>query len=405
MKYLLAFDKFKGSLTAEEAVDTAARAIRQQQPDATVLPAPLTDGGEGFAAVFATAMGAELHEVEVPGPLFSPVKARFATIPLDQLPRSARDLLDLPDLPPSSTIAFAEMASASGYQQVPEPDRDPFQTTSFGTGRLLQEAARAGAGAIVLGIGGSATNDCGAGALEAFGALFYDRDLQPVTSVSPAKFSQIASVGSTSHHMTDFPPVRIACDVTNPLLGPHGATAVYGPQKGLKPQDADRLERSMHRMASRILGLYGRDPARWEQDMAEPGSGAAGGIGFALRQALPDTRFLPGFSLIAACLDLARKATFADVVFTGEGRFDTSSLSGKGPVGLLRLLPDGSRAVLLAGSLEEKAVAALQSELPGLSLSMHAISDPDWPIETALARAPGALSAAVQSHLPPASAS
>lgn len=403
MKYLLAFDKFKGSLTAEEAVETAARAVRQQQPDATILPAPLTDGGEGFAAVLATAMGAEVHEVEVPGPLFAPVKARFATLPLQQIPRAARDLLDLPDLPPSSTIAFAEMASASGYQQVPEPQRDPFQTTSFGTGRLLQKAAESGAKAVVLGIGGSATNDCGAGALEAFGALFYDRDLQPVTSVSPAKFSQIASVGSTSHHMTTFPPVRIACDVTNPLLGPQGATAVYGPQKGLRAQDAERLERSMHRMASRILGLYGRDPARWEKYMAEPGSGAAGGIGFALRQALPDARFLPGFPLIAACLDLAHKAAEADVVFTGEGRFDASSLSGKGPVGLLRLLPPRSRAVLLAGSIEETAVATLQNELSGISLSLQAISDPDWPIETALARAPDALSAAVHSHLPSAS--
>lgn len=397
MNYLLAFDKFKGALTAGEAVHTAATAIRQHDPEANLMEAPLTDGGEGFASVLAAALGGELLQREVPGPLFQPVTGQFTLLPWERIPAAAREQLNLSGMDDSDTIAFVEMASASGYEQVPAAQRDPFLTTTIGTGKLLQEAAAAGAAAIVLGIGGSATNDCGAGALEAFGVLFYDRRLQPVTSVTPGTFSRIASVGSTSHRMTAFPPVRIACDVSNPLLGPEGATRVFGPQKGLRPDDTDRMERSVHRMASRILGLYGKDPSRWEDYMSEPGSGAAGGIGFALRHALPDCRFLPGFSFIAQCLDLPGKAARADKVFTGEGRLDASSLTGKGPVGLLRLLPPGSVAFVLAGSLDPHTVDQLTHQLPELNLRAMAISDPDWPLETALARASESLAHALRS--------
>lgn len=386
MKILLAFDKYKGALPADEAVATAAEIIRQQEPDAEIHEAPLTDGGEGFAVVLAKALGGEVRTATVRGPRFDPVEARYAIVPLANIGSDARQRLRLPDLPENASVAFVEMASASGYESLGDEQRDPFETTSYGTGELLLKAAADGASAIVLGIGGSATNDCGAGALEAMGILFYDRSLQPVTDVVPAKFKEIASVGSSSHKLTTFPPVRVACDVSNPLLGEKGATRVYGPQKGLRPEDTERLERSMRRMGTRILGLYGRDPASWEEHLAEPGTGAAGGIGFALRHALPDCRFVEGFGLVADCLRLSGKAAAAELVFTGEGRLDESSLSGKGPIALLRLIPEGTRVRFLAGAVDDKVAASLADELPGLRLAVTRLSDPKEPLPRAMAR-------------------
>ncbi|NBD37766.1 MAG: hypothetical protein GVY10_04275, partial [Verrucomicrobia bacterium] len=227
--------------------------------------------------------------------------------------------------------------------------------------------------------------------------LFYDRSLQPVTEVVPAKFKEISSVGSSSHKLTTFPPVRVACDVSNPLLGEGGATRVYGPQKGLRPADADRLERSMRRMGTRILGLYGRDPASWEDHLAEPGTGAAGGIGFALRHALPDCRFVEGFGLVADCLRLSEKAAAAEVVFTGEGRLDESSLSGKGPIALLRMIPEGARVHFLAGAVDDKVAASLAREFRGLALQVSPLSGPEEPLAEAMARTREAIAETVAS--------
>ena len=391
MKFLLAFDKYKGALSAEGAVAAAATAITRTRADAEIFEAPLTDGGEGFAPVIARALGGRQQKTTVTGPLFEPVEARYAMIPLARLDEAACRRLQLPDLPEDASVAFLEMASASGYEALREEQRDPFRTTSFGTGELLKQAAAQGASAIVLGIGGSATNDCGAGALEALGVLFYDRALQPVRNVVPAKFKQISSIGSTSHELTAFPPVRVACDVSNPLLGEQGATRIYGPQKGLRPEDSERLERSMRRMGTRILGLYGRDSARWEDFLAEPGTGAAGGIGFALRHALPDCHFVEGFALVADCLRLREKATEADVVFTGEGRLDESSLSGKGPVALLQLIPENKPVRFLAGSVQDTAGELLARQWSALDLRITEISDPEMPLPENMARTEEAL--------------
>ena len=399
MNFLIAFDKFKGALSAGEAVRIAAEVVKAEDDSAEIHKAPLTDGGEGFATIIAETLDGKLHTREVPGPLFRPVEGRFAMVEGDTIPRRARERLNLHQRATDGPVAFVEMASASGYESLEDEERDPWKTTTYGTGLLLKAAVEAGARSIVLGIGGSATNDCGAGALEALGVLYYDKEFQPVTRVVPENFRKISSAGSTSHLLNAFPPVRIACDVTNPLLGPKGATRVYGPQKGLKEADFDRMERTVHRMATRILGLFGRNPAHWDRLMAEPGSGAAGGIGFALRHALTDAAFVEGFPLVADLLDLPGHIREADVILTGEGRLDRSSLTGKGPVSLVRMAEAPKQVHLLAGSIEEETASELKAAHSNLHLT--SISDPEWPLEEALRKTPESLRAALEKAVHP----
>ena len=391
MHYLIAFDKFKGSLSAPEAVSIAERTILEQAPSSTVTALPLTDGGEGFASILSEVLGGRLREVMVTGPRFEPVMGRFSLVETQHIPGSALERLDLPRA--TRMVAFVEMASASGYECLDPSDRDPWKTTTMGTGELMLAATRAGADAIVLGIGGSATNDCGAGALEALGVHYYDRELQPVNKVTPQEFKRINTLGSTSHLINSFPPVRIACDVTNPLLGENGATRVFGPQKGLSPDTTDAMERNLRKMGCRILGLFGKDPVTWDEWMSEPGSGAAGGIGFALRHALPDSRFVEGFPLVAELLGMQEAISRADLILTGEGRLDKSSLQGKGPVGLLRMAAQGQPVVMACGSVDHSIEAELAGTCPGLAVVT--LSDPEWPLGKALAETANSLQSAV----------
>jgi glycerate kinase len=393
MKTLIAFDSFKDALSAAEACKIAADCIRQEKPNALQILAPITDGGEGFASILADALNGTLHHVAIPGPRFTEVEGRFALVPYDHIPDAARKRLNLPASVAGKPLGIVEMASASGLESVAPADRDPWQASSFGTGRLMQKAVEAGAGAILLGIGGSATNDVGAGALEALGVCFYDRELQAVTKVTPDSFKQINTVGSTSHLIDAFPPVRIACDVTNPLTGAQGATRVFGPQKGLKEEDFARFERAVHKMGCRILGLFGHPPSEWQRLLAEPGAGAAGGTGFALLHALPDSQFVEGAPLVVDLLELPHKVNETDLLITGEGRLDRSSLFGKGPVALLRLLPETTRCLLFVGSAD----AAVVNELTKAhsNLRIISISDPAWPLEKALAQSQQTLTEAV----------
>jgi glycerate kinase len=394
MRYLIAFDKFKSAITAADACKVAESAILGNNPEATLQKAPLTDGGEGFASVIASVTGGILNQLDVPGPLLHPVKGKFAMVEASKVPEAALIRLSLPGLAPSEMIAFVEMASASGYENLTDQDRDPWKTTTYGTGTLIKAALETGAKAIVLGIGGSATNDCGAGALEALGVAYYDRELQEITKVTPEKFKLINTAGSTSHLIDSFPPVRIACDVTNPLLGERGATKVFGPQKGLLPEDVDRMERTMHKMGSRLLGLFGKNPADWDKLMSEPGSGAAGGIGFALRHALPDSQFVEGFQLVSDILSLQEGLNQADCILTGEGRLDASSLAGKGPFSLLESAGEKKQVQLYCGSADPSVIKQLLEKYPNLSVKV--ISDPERPLDLSLKETSSNLNKAVR---------
>jgi glycerate kinase len=329
MHALLAFDKFKGALTAHEACVLTAAAIGTGQPDWCCDVCPLTDGGEGFADILTRAVGGSVHQVRVSGPTGNPVTAKYGLVRLNKIPAAARALLDLGSLPATAKIAVVEMAQASGLALLPDKMRDPWQATTYGTGQVIRSAIRAGARAVLLGIGGSATHDLGLGALSALGVKFRRLDGGIVQPPAPVRWAEIGRISRTARPWVT--PIRIACDVTNPLLGPHGAAKIYGPQKGLRARDYARLEKVSAQMASFMCEHFGRPATLCDI----PGTGAAGGISFGLICAL-NAGLLPGFDLVYAWLDVAARLAAADIVITGEGRFDRSSFNGKGPGSLVK---------------------------------------------------------------------
>ena len=349
MRVLIVFDKFKGSLTATQACDLAARALRACRRDWQLDLCPLTDGGDGFAEHLTRAAGGRLVTLPATGPRGGWVDAELGLVPLSGIPRAARARLQLPD-PASGAgrpLAVIETAAASGFHRLPPAQHDPWQTTTYGTGQLIRAAAELGAGAILLGVGGSATNDLGLGALTALGVEFRSADGGKIRPPVPALWERIARIEGEIFPLV--PPMRIACDVTNPLLGPRGAAAIYGPQKGLRPGELPRMEAAMARLARLLCAHWGQSPALAET----PGTGAAGGLPFGLLVAA-GARLVPGFELVSAWLDLPARIAAADLVITGEGCFDESSLSGKGP-GAVALQADaaGRTVHVFAGRVAE----------------------------------------------------
>ncbi|HTO03162.1 MAG TPA: glycerate kinase, partial [Opitutus sp.] len=324
----------------------------------------------------------EMHTANVIGPRGSPVSTEFGLVPLKRLPIAARKRLDLPDeLHDDAQIAIVEMAAASGLALLTQDQRNPWLTSSSGTGELLQKAAALGANVILLGIGGSATNDLGLGALNALGLLFHSAHGEAVFPPVPESWPTITEIRGKI--MPGFPPIRIACDVTNPLLGPNGCAAIYGPQKGLKASDLLAMEERSRRIAQLLCAHCGKP----ESLMEIPGAGAAGGIAFGLLAAT-DAQVLSGSTLMSDWLDLPARIHSADVVLTGEGRFDESSAQGKGPGAILGLAAAAGRpAHVFAGRISSN----LQT-----SAALHAITPEDWPLEKALRSTADLLSAAVR---------
>lgn len=380
MRVLLAFDKFKDSMTAREACDLAAHAIRAKHPEWTIDRCPLADGGEGFCEILTHAADGYLTASSVSGPLGDLVQAQLGFVPVKNIPAAARNLLRFSAEPPARvaspaaqampTVAVIEMATASGLALLEPEDRNPWQTSTFGTGELMRTAAELGATGILLGVGGSATNDLGLGALAALGLEFRTTEGDRVEMPIPEEWTRIADIGGRL--LPGLPPVRIACDVTNPLLGAQGATAIYGPQKGLRSQDVARLDQECARLGRMLCARLGKPDTL----MAAPGAGAAGGIAFGL-MAATGAELLPGSDLVSTWLDLEGRLAAADLVLTGEGRFDDSSLSGKGPGALaLRALALGKTVHVLAG---QSAVTTLP---PGLAV--HAITPAGTGLSVAL---------------------
>lgn len=414
MHVLLAFDKFKDSLTAPHACELTAAALRERHPDWTLDLCPLADGGEGFCEILTRAAGGTVETHTVTGPRGTPTLATIGFVPLANIPSPARTLLSLDighcslDIPP--TVAVVEMATASGLALLAPDQRDPWHTTTLGTGELIRlAAARPGVAAILLGVGGSATSDLGLGALAALGLTCHSADDARVSPPIPAHWPRVVRltgclslprprtpnpvpfpsrpVSSGSFPTDPLPPIRIACDVTNPLLGPRGAAATYGPQKGLRPADLARLDHECARLALLLCAHTGRPNAL----MDLPGAGAAGGISFGL-MAAADAKLLPGFDLVSAWLDLERKLAAADLVITGEGSFDDTSLTGKGPGAVAaRALALGKPVHVFAG--------AVSTLTPRAHLTLHAITPAGTPLAQALRAAPDLLTAAVRQSL------
>jgi glycerate kinase len=382
MRALVAFDKFKDSLTAPAACACAVEALALAHPSWSVATCPLTDGGDGFAAILTHAAGGEIHTARVTGPRGQLVEAAFGLVRLKSIPPAARALLDLPGtLPANTTLALIEMATASGLALLSPGERDPWQTTSRGTGELIAYAAKLGAQAVLLGVGGSATNDLGLGALGALGLRFIGEAHHEAPLPVPAVWDQILKLEGR----VQAPVIRIACDVANPLLGPQGCSAVYGPQKGLAAADLPRMEAA----AARLAGMLCAHTGASESAPASPGAGAAGGIAFGFMTAA-GARLLPGADFVAAWLDVEAKLAATDFVITGEGRFDESSLSGKGPGALaLRALALGKPVHVFAGQIAPPPK-------PPAALHLHAITPAGMPLAEALVAAPQLLKQAVQ---------
>ena len=372
MRVLLAFDKFKHALSAPAACAAAAAGIRAAFPHARTDEAPLADGGEGFCAILTHAAGGKVHQHAVHGPRLKKVDAHWGEVDLAQVPKAARDLLDLPD---HGRLAIIEMSQATGLALLEPAERNPWLTTTLGTGELIGHAADQHARAILLGIGGSATNDLGLGALEAVGLEFRDANGDPLKHLTPEKFGSVVRIaGEPWPHLPD---LRIACDVRNPLLGPNGCTAIFGPQKGLAEGDFSRLEKTIGTMAKRMCAHFDQPKTM----MMEPGAGAAGGLGFGLRVACA-AKFVPGFDLISAWLKLEERVKDADLILTGEGRFDHSSLSGKAAGALAELaIKHHKKLVVLAGQVDESAAATLRSRAPAGKVALHALSTAGEPAE------------------------
>ncbi|HYC73085.1 MAG TPA: glycerate kinase [Opitutaceae bacterium] len=373
MRVLLAFDKFKDALSARQACDIAAAALRTRHPNWTLDPCPLTDGGEGFLETLTEALDGRYDHRSVVGPRDRNVSASIGLVGADRLPAPVREILPVPS---GTVLAIVGLASGSGIELLAPDRRDPWHTTTFGTGELLHLAAGRKVGAILLGLGGSATNDLGLGALAALGLRCLRAGGRAVVIPTPATWPEIARLAGR----VELPPVFIACDVANPLLGPHGATATFGPQKGLRAEDFSRLEGEMARMAGMLCGHFRRP----ESLAAAPGTGAAGGIGFGLMVAA-GAKLVSGFELVSRWLDLPARLAAADLVVTGEGRYDVTSLGGKGPGAIAaEARRQGKKVRIFAGSLGVPADAEHQ-----------AITPAGVPLPDALRRAPELLAAAV----------
>ncbi|CAL9386124.1 glycerate kinase [Streptomyces sp. Tu 3180] len=306
-RVLVAADKFKGSLTAVEVADRVTAGLRRIVPDLVVEALPVADGGDGTVAA-AVAAGFERREARVAGPLGDEVTAAYAL---------------------RGDTAVVEMAEASGLQRLPEGVLAPLTASTYGSGELLRAALDAGARTLVFGVGGSATTDGGAGMLSALGARFLRADGEPVAP-GGGGLAELASadLSGLDPRLGEVELV-LASDVDNPLTGPKGAPAVYGPQKGASPEDVERLDAALAHFAEVLEGAVGPRAAEYA---ASPGAGAAGGIGYGAL--LLGAGFRPGIEVMLDVLGFAPALERADLVITGEGSLDRQTLHGKAPAGV-----------------------------------------------------------------------
>lgn len=332
MKIVIAPDSFKDSLTAAQVARAIASGIQRALPDAECVLVPVADGGEGTVRALVDATGGREHMKRVVGPLGEPVRARYGMLG-------------------DGTTAAIEMAAASGLELVPAAARNPLKTTTYGTGQLLHAALTKRAQRIIVGIGGSATNDGGAGMAQALGIRFLDRRGRAIDKALTG--ADLESVHAIDMSQADpaIPSARfvVACDVNNRLLGKHGATRTYGPQKGADAAIMARLEQNLAHFAdliTRDLGVSVRTLR---------GGGAAGGLGAGL-VAFLGAELRPGAGIILDAVDLATHLQTADLAVTGEGMIDAQTAFGKAPAAVAALAAEvGVPVVGLGGALSDDA--------------------------------------------------
>lgn len=307
MKVVIAPDSFKESLTAKQVCDAIQAGLARVWHDAKFVAIPVADGGEGTVQSLVDATQGRLVEVKVMGPQGKRVEAFYGMLGDNQ-------------------TAVIEMAAASGLHHVPVAQRDPKLTTSFGTGELIRHALDQGVTKLIIGLGGSATNDGGVGMLAALGARFTNADGDPI-QLTGGGLRELTHID-----LQDFDPrlqncdILVACDVNNPLCGDKGASAVFGPQKGATPEDVQLLDGAL-----RQFGLL-TEKVTGKMVLESAGAGAAGGMGAALL-AYTQARLRPGIEIVLETVQLAHQVSDADLVITGEGRIDSQTVHGKTPMG------------------------------------------------------------------------
>lgn len=356
-RYLCAPDSFKESLTAMEAARAMAQGIENADHDAEVRCLPMADGGEGAARALVDATGGSMRAVPVHDPLGRPVEGHFGLLA-------------------DGTTAVVETAEASGLALLEAKERNPLIASSYGTGELMLAAVRSGAKRIIVGLGGSATNDAGAGLLQALGVRLLDKNGNDLAHGGAALANLTTIDISTMDPALKNVAITAACDVTNPLTGPTGASAVFGPQKGASKDDVATLDAALAHFAQVIdsqLGVAVNDV---------PGAGAAGGIGAALKGFL-NAEFRPGIAIVIEQSGLDAAAQWADVVFTGEGSIDFQTKFGKTPAGVAETAKrHGKPVIAVAGhigtgidELHEVGIDAVFGIAPGAASLSELLAD------------------------------
>ncbi len=334
MRILIAPDKFKGSMCAGTVGEILARMLELEGFETQEMP--IADGGEGTTEVLCEDLEGKMVDAEVQDAMGNSVIAEYAL---------------------AGDTAVLEMSQASGLWRIPEEKRDPWTASTFGTGEMLWDVIFSyHVSRIVIGIGGSATNDGGAGMARALGYHFLDQNGVELTEF-PRDLDRVESI--TFDKKIEFPKIEVACDVDNPLLGEQGATRIYGPQKGVKEEDFGRFEERLERLAM----LAARDLGKPADLKDQPGAGAAGGLGFGL-MAFCDAELRPGFEVIADLIGLRAALDECDAVVTGEGNLDRQTLNGKGPHGLAQMARRrGKPVIAVVGDSDNSPEVAAEFDL------------------------------------------
>lgn len=332
MKVVVAIDSLKGSLSSLQAGAAVAEGIGRACRDAEVLVRPLADGGEGTVEALALGMNGRIEKVLVTGPLGEPVEASYGVIE-------------------STKTAIIEMSAAAGITLVPDEKRNPLHTTTYGVGEMIADAMKKGCRNFIVGIGGSATNDGGVGMLQALGYQFLDQEGRQVRygAEGVAAIERICD-REILPELTDC-HFRVACDVTNPLCGEEGCSAVFGPQKGATPAMVTQMDRWLAHYAELTGQKYSR------ADRKTPGTGAAGGLGFAFLS-YTNAVLESGIQIVLEETKLESYVRDADLVVTGEGRLDGQTVMGKAPIGVAHIAKKyGKRVIAFSGCVTDDAIA------------------------------------------------
>lgn len=330
MKVLVAIDSFKGSLSSLQAGDAVRQAVLRLDNSADVVVKPLADGGEGTVDALAETANAEMVKLTVKGPLLSPVAAKYCILR-------------------GTNTAVIEMASASGITLIPTDRRNPLKTTTFGVGEIIKDAIAKGCRRFIVGIGGSATNDGGLGMLTALGYEFLDKDGKPIALCGESLKELFAIRTENALPELSECTFNIACDVTNPLCGENGCSAVFGPQKGATSEmvaDMDKWLKSYAEIAKTVSP---------KADENHPGVGAAGGLGFAFLT-FTNATLKSGIEIVLEETGVENEIKDSDIVVTGEGRLDAQTVMGKAPIGVAKLAKRyGKKVISFSGCVTDDA--------------------------------------------------